>query len=125
MKAMLSTGAVVLGILLVAMSLLWGVLFPASAGWTEEKSLKRTELRNRAHILSGEVAAANAKPNMHGGPSAAEKQAELTQVKAEYDLLDAELQGKIDAPEAAASILRYAGIAFVVAGALAVYTSKG
>lgn len=125
MKAMLSTGAVVLGVLLVAMSLVWGLLFPASAGWTEEKSLKRTELRNRAHILSGEVAAANAKPNMHGGPSAAEKQAELDQVKAEYDLLDAELQGKIDAPATASTILRYAGIAFVLAGGLAVYASKG
>lgn len=125
MKAVLSTGAVVLGMLLVAMSLLWGVLFPASAGWTNEKSLKRTELRNRAHILSGEVAAAMAKPNMHGGAGAAEKQAELEQVKAEYDLLDAELQGKIDAPAKAASILRYAGIAFVVAGGLVVYAGKG
>lgn len=122
---MLSTGAVILGMLLLALSLVWGSLFPASSGWTDEKSLKRTELRNRAHILSGEVAAASANPNMHGGPSAAEKQAELDQVKAEYDLLDAELQGKIDAPATAATFLRYAGIAFVVAGGLAVYAGKG
>lgn len=125
MKAMLSTGAVVLGMVLLVMSLAWGLLFPASAGWTEEKSVKLKELRNRAHILSGEVASASAKPNMHGGPSAADKKAELDQVKAELDSLDAELQGKIDAPATASSILRYAGIAFVVAGGLAVYAGRG
>ncbi len=125
MKAMLSTGAVVLGMLLVAMSLVWGLLFPASAGWTEEKSLQLKDLRNRAHILSGKVAGASAKPSMHGGENAAEIQAELDQVKAELQSLDSELQGKIDAPATASSILRYAGIAFVVAGGLAVYAGKG
>ncbi len=121
---MLSTGAVALGMLMLALSLAWGLLFPAAAGWTEEKSLKLKDLRNRAHILSGEVASASDKPNMHGGPNAAEKSAELDQVKAELATLDAELQGKIDAPKTAASILRFAGIAFVVAGGLAVYAAR-
>jgi hypothetical protein len=122
---MLSTGAVVLGILLLALSLAWGLIFPASAGWTDEKSLRLKELRNRAHILSGEVAAASDKPSMHGGPNAAEKKAEFEQVKTELESLDAELQGKIDAPTTAASILRYSGIAFVIAGGLAVYAGRG
>ena len=125
MKAMLSTGAVVLGMVLLVMSLAWGLLFPASAGWTNEKSLRRTELSNRAHVLLGEVAAANAKPSMHGGPSAAEKQAELDKVNAEYQMLDAERHSRIEAPAKAASLLRYAGIAFIVAGALVVYASRG
>ena len=124
MKAMFSTGAVVLGILLLALSLAWGLIFPASAGWTDEKSLKLKELRNRAHILSGEVAAGSDTPSMHGGPNVAEKKAEFEQVKAELASLDAELQGKIDAPATAASILRYSGIAFVIAGGLVVFATR-
>jgi len=62
---------------------------------------------------------------MHGGPSAAEKQAELDKVNAEYQMLDAERQNRIEAPAKAASLIRYAGIAFIVAGALVVYASRG
>ena len=125
MKAMLSTGAVVIGILLLGTSLIWGLVFPASAGWTEEKSLRLRDLKAQAHVLSSQASAANDKPSMHGGDNAAEKKAEYDQVRTELEALDAELQGKVEAPETAASILRYAGIAFVVAGALAVYTSRG
>ncbi|BBO30715.1 hypothetical protein [Lacipirellula parvula] len=125
MKAVLSTGAVVIGVLLLATSLVWGLVFPASAGWTEEKSLRLRDLKARAHVLSSQNAAASDKPSMHGGENGADKKAEYDKVRAELEALDAELQGKIEAPEAAASILRYSGIAFVIAGALAVYTSKG
>lgn len=125
MKAILSTGAVVIGVLLLGISLVWGLVFPASAGWTEEKSLRLRDLKAQAHVLSSQTMAASDKPSMHGGGNAAEKQAEYEQVRTELEALDAELQGKVQAPETAASILRYAGIAFVIAGALAVYTSKG
>lgn len=125
MKAMLSTGAVVIGVLLLATSLVWGLVFPASAGWTEEKSLRLRDLKARAHVLSSQATAASDKPNMHGGENAAEKKAEYDQVRTELEALNAELQGKVEAPETAASILRYAGIAFVVAGALAVYAGRG
>lgn len=125
MKAMLSTGAVVLGVLLLVVSMVWGMMFPASSGWTNEKSAQLRELRTRAHILGGQVAAATDKPSMHGGSNAAEKKVEFEQVKAELELLDAELQGKIDSPKTAASILRWAGIAFVVAGGLVVFAGRG
>jgi hypothetical protein len=125
MKALFSTGAVVLGVVLVLASLVWGLVFPASSGWTDEKSAQLRELRNRAHILGGQVAAADSKPSMHKGANPAELKAEYEQVKAELQQLGEELDGKIDAPKTAATILRYAGIAFVVAGGLVVYTSKG
>jgi hypothetical protein len=125
MKSALSTTAVVLGVLLLLASFAWGLLFPASAGWTEEKSLRLGELKGRAHVLVGEISAAKEKPSMHGGANVAELEAEFEQVKTELTLLADELEGRIQAPKSAASVLRYAGIAFVVAGGLVVYASRG
>jgi uncharacterized protein with NRDE domain len=71
-----------------------------------------------------QVAAAKEKPSMHGGSNAAELEAEFEKVKAELKQLADELDGKIESPKTTATILRYAGIAFVVAGGLVVYASK-
>ena len=125
MKSALPTAAVVIGMVLLLASLTWGLLFPASAGWTEEKSLRMADLKGRAHILVAEVAAAKEKPNMHGGSNAAELEAEFAEVKAELGQLAEELEGRIESPKTTATILRYAGIAFVVAGGLVVYAGRG
>ncbi|QDT71253.1 hypothetical protein [Lacipirellula limnantheis] len=125
MKSALPTVAVVLGVLLLVVSLVWGLIFPASAGWTEEKSVRLGELKTRAHVLVGQVAAAQAKPSMHGGSNAAELEAEFQQVKTELTQLSDELDGRIESPKTTAAILRYAGIAFVVAGGLVVYAGRG
>jgi hypothetical protein len=124
MKSALSTTAVVLGVLLLLASFVWGLLFPATGGWTEEKSLRMSELKGRAHILVGQIAAAKERPSMHGGANAEELEAEFEQVKAELKLLADELEGRIQAPKTAASVLRYAGIAFVVAGGLVVFATR-
>src|SRR5688572_6652473 len=107
MKSFLSTAAVILGVVLLLASLIWGILFPPSAGWTEEKSLRLQELSQRAHILGGQRGAATEKPSMHGGKSAAELDAEFKQVTAELETLGAEAEGRIEAPKTAASILRW------------------
>ncbi|MBL9164871.1 MAG: hypothetical protein JNL18_19235 [Planctomycetaceae bacterium] len=125
MKSALPTVAVVLGVLLLVVSLVWGLIFPASAGWTEEKSVRLGELKTRAHVLVGQVAAAQAKPSMHGGSNAAELEAEFQQVKTELTQLSDELDGRIESPKTTAAILRYAGIAFIVAGGLVVYAGRG
>ena len=83
MKSALPTVAVVVGLVLLLTSFAWGALFPASASWTEEKSLRMSELKGRAHVLVTQVAAAKEKPTMHGGSNAAELEAEFEQVKAE------------------------------------------
>ena len=114
-----------MGVVLLLVSLVWGILFPASSGWTEEKSAQLRALRDRAHILGSQVAAANDKPSMHKGANPAEMKAEYEQVQVELKQLAGELEGRIEAPKAASSILRYAGVAFVVAGGLAVYAGKG
>jgi hypothetical protein len=125
MKAALPTIAMVVGVTLVLASLAWGLLFPASSSWTEEKSLRMNELQARAHVLVGEVAAAKEKPSMHSGANAAELKAEFEKIRAELKLLADELEGRIEGPKTTASILRYAGIAFVVAGGLVVYAGRG
>jgi len=124
MKSTLSTAAVAVGLVLLLVSFAWGSLFSARSGWTEEKSLRMAELKGQAHVLVAQVAAAKEKPSMHGGSNAAELEAEFEKVKAELKQLADELDGKIESPKTTATILRYAGIAFVVAGGLVVYASK-
>src|SRR5689334_16246712 len=102
MKPALSAAAVVLGMVLLLASLAWGILFPASSGWTEEKSLRLAELKGRAHTLVGQVSAAKQKPSMHG-TNAAELETEFEQVKTELEQLANELEGKIQAPKTAAT----------------------
>jgi hypothetical protein len=124
MKSILSVVAVVIGIVLLAASLVWALLFPAASGWTEEKSLRLSELSSRAHILGGELEAARSKPNMQRGKSAAEIETEFKQVTAELKELGAEADGKIEAPKTAAWIMRWAGVAFVVAGGLVIFAGR-
>lgn len=125
MKTWLPAAAVVLGVLLLLASFVWALAFPASSGWTEAKSLRMRELSAKAHLLGGQVEAAKSKPNMHGGRNAAELAAEYQQVKAELAQLGEEADGKIKAPETAARILRWSGIAFVLAGGMVVLASRG
>jgi hypothetical protein len=115
----------VLGLILLAASFVWGSLFPASSGWTQEKSARLQELSSQAHILGGQRGAAASNPKMHGGRSAAEIEEEFQRVTAELEQLGAEAEGRIQAPKTAAMILRWTGIAFIVAGGIAVYGSRG
>lgn len=125
MKSWMPTAAVAIGVVLLLTSFVWALVFPASSGWTEEKSLRMRELSEKAHVLGGQVEAANAKPTMHGGKNAAELQAEYDQIKAELKQLGEEADGKIEAPKTAAAILRYAGIAFALAGGLVIFANRG
>ena len=123
MKA-LSLVAVVLGMLLLIGSVAWGALFPATKSWTNEKSARKSELGFKVRGLQDQLAAAQRKPSMHGGRNAAEIDAELKAATAELETLQAEFENKRDAPKNAARILQWAGIAFVVAGGLAVFANR-
>ena len=124
MKSGLSTAAVVVGILLLAGSFLWGILFPASRGWTEDKAKRLGELTAEAHSLMFKVQAAKEKPSMHAGEGAAEVEARYRKVQEELKTLSAEFKGKQDSPKTAATYLRWSGIAFVVAGAIIVFANR-
>jgi uncharacterized protein YjeT (DUF2065 family) len=124
MKA-LSLVAVVLGIVLLIGSVAWGTLFPATSSWTNEKFEQKSQLGIEVRRLQDELYAAQKKPSMHGGRGAPEIEAELKTKTAQLDELQAEFEGKRDAPKNASRILQIAGIAFVAAGALATFAAKG
>ncbi len=125
MKSALPAGAVVLGLVLLVASALWATLFPSSRGWTEEKSARMIELGNRASELERQLSIAQAKPSMHAGESSAEMQAEFETVSAEYKTLYDEFNGASESPKTASKILRWSGIAFVIAGGLVVFAGRG
>lgn len=125
MKSTLAASAVAIGLVLLVGSVLWAVLFPASRGWNEEKSARMTELGNRATEINLQLTRAQAKPSMHSGVNAAELKAEYDKVSADYKVLYDEFSGATQTPKTASSILRWSGIAFVLAGAIVVFASRG
>jgi hypothetical protein len=124
MKSFLPAATVMIGLLLLIVSLAWGLVAPAGAGWTQEKSQRLQELRRQAHILGSQAAGANEKPTMHGGKNAAEIQAEYEQVKAELETLGDEAEGKIKGPQTTAAYLRWIGIACTLVGVVAFYAVR-
>jgi hypothetical protein len=125
MKSALPVAAVTLGVVLLAISFLWAIVFPASASWTPEKSEKLTSLGNRATEIQLQLDKAQTRPSMHSGQNPAELKEELEKVSAEYKVLYAEFSGASKAPESSSRFLRWAGIAFVVAGGLTVFATRG
>jgi hypothetical protein len=125
MKNSISSAVLVIGVVLLLVSLLWGFLVPSGAGWTEEKAGRLAELTQQAHNLMFEVNAAKTQPaSRNAKKPAAEVEAEYKKVKDELDVLTAEFQGKRDSPKTASTILRWAGIAFVVAGGIIVFANR-
>jgi hypothetical protein len=124
MKSFLPAAAVTIGLLLLIASFLWGLIAPAGAGWTEEKSLRLQKLRRQANILGAQTAGASDQPSMHGGKNAAEIQAEYEKVTAELKALGEEAEGKIQGPVTTATYLRWTGVAFILVGGVAVYVGR-
>lgn len=124
MTSKLSLGTLLLGIVLLVGSALWGVLFPASNSWTEEKALRMRELSGKAHLLSFKAAAAKANPSMHSGPGA-DAVVEYRAAQQELAGLRNEFENRRDAPTTASSFLRWSGIALVLLGGLAVMATRG
>ncbi len=123
MKALTIT-AIGLGIALLAGSLLWAILFPASRSWTVEKNNRMSDLSVKAHKLGGELDAAQRRPSMHGrAPSVIE--AEYKQASDELTQLREEFESKRDGPKNSARMLQWAGIIFVAVGAFASFASRG
>ena len=124
MKSTLPVAAVALGIALVAASALWGVLFPASNTWTEEKAARMRELSGKAHRLSFEAAAAKERPSMTAGRGAAEAQAAYDAARAELKILRDEFEGARDKPKTMGRYLSWVGAAMVLAGGLAAMSGR-
>lgn len=124
MKTALPAVAVVVGVVLLSLSLAWSIFFPASAVWTTEKSTQMTELGNQATALKLQMQSQSKKPSMHAGQNQAELKEKYDQVSAEYKILYEEFRSAKDSPKTSSSILRWAGIAFIAAGALVVMATR-
>ena len=116
MKSAFPLAAVVLGILLLLASALWGHLFPPSRTWTEEKSLRLSELGNEAHGLKFALVEARQRLRMHAGRNPAEIREAYDKVREDYDRLHQEFVGASEHPKTAAKILRWSGVALVLGG---------
>jgi hypothetical protein len=125
MKAVLPTSAIVVGLVLLIGSVVWATLFPPSRNWTAEKATRMTELGNQATAIQLKIDQATARPSMHAGENPAELKAQYDEVAAEYKSLYEEFKSADAAPKTAAVFLRWSGIAFVVAGGLVVFATRG
>lgn len=124
MKSLLPVVLVGLGAFLLLLGLLWSFIFPASRTWTEEKSLRMTELQNEAHKLLYLAERAKTQPKP-GGPTPTEARAKFDEAKAELDSLKAEFEATRDSPKTSGTYLRYAGTALVLLGGFGVMMARG
>jgi hypothetical protein len=125
MKSFLPAAAVSLGVVLLVGSAAWAILFPASRTWTEEKSIRMTELGDKATALQLQIDQAKSRPSMHAGQNPAELKGQYDEVAAEYADLHKDFLNASNSPKTASSFLRWSGIAFVAAGALLVFVNRG
>lgn len=124
MVAKLSTAAVVLGVVLLVGSAIWGSLFPATRTWTAEKSEELAELGSETNRLKFAMIEAQQNPSMHRGKNPAEIKQQYEEARARYDELHREFETAKESPKTASAILRWSGIAFIAGGGLAVFATR-
>jgi len=117
--------AIVLGILLLVVSVAWGLLFPPTRSWNDEKSQRLSELGSETNRLKFALVQSQHNPSVHAGQNPAEVKLEYDKVRQEYDLLHQEFLSAQDTPKTVAAVLRWAGIVLVVAGAVLFYANQG
>ena len=122
MNSVWSAILVVIGMVLLALSFVWGFIFPASQTWTDEKASRMTELSNQGRLLLIEANNAKYKPKP-GGPSPKEALEKYDAVKAELNKLKEEFMGARDSPKTISSYLLWSGAGFILVGGMAVMAS--
>ena len=124
MKTALPAIVVVVGFLMLGLSLVWSMLFPPSAVWTQEKAVQMTELGNQATAIKLEMGQRETRPSMHAGQNVAELKGKYDQIYAEYTALYEEFRSAKDSPQTSSSYLRWIGIACVAVGAVVVMATR-
>ena len=124
MKTALPAVIVVVGFAMLGLSLVWSLLFPPSAVWTQEKAAKMTDLGNQATAIKLEMGQRESRPSMHAGQNVAELKSKYDQISADYTALYEEFRSAKDSPQTSSSYLRWAGIACVAAGAVVVMATR-
>ena len=124
MKAAIAPATIALGLLLLVASLLWSTLFPATNSWTEEKSVRLTELGNHATEIRLQLIKAQQRPSMHSGQSAAELQDQFNKIDAEYKTLYDEFHNASESPKTISTALKWTGIGLTLLGGIAVLATR-
>jgi hypothetical protein len=124
MKSWIPASAVALGMILLASSFLWGILFPPTRTWNEDKSKQMSEIGSKANLLKFAIIEAQQNPQKKPPKPLPQLQAEYDQLTEEYKGLQQEFAGATNSPKRAASFLRWSGVAFVIAGGCIVLANR-
>ena len=108
--------AIGLGILLLALSILWPILFPPTRTWTDEKSRRLKELSGKVQYAMGKLELAQSRPNMTGGENPAELKKKADEMMSELKVLQDEFSSAKDSPETISTILKWSGIGVMIVG---------
>ncbi len=107
------------GLVLIALSVVWPKVATGRRGWTDEKALAYQSASAELHRLSMQTAATEPENQTRA----------LHENLADAELKYAELRAELDAararPARIATILRYAGIAILAAGILGLVAKRG
>jgi hypothetical protein len=122
MKSAVALGALVLGILLLAIGGFWSSMFPATSSWTEEKAVRSAQVKERLSNLGPIVN--STRVTMHGGADRGALKAEFDQLMKENEQLNAAFQSAYDSPQTMSKVLKWSGISLVVAGLIGWYAVK-
>ena len=110
----LCIGAASLGGSLLALSLLWGYLFPPQNTWTVEKASRMSELSNQAHTLHIQVNQAKRNPSAGGDQEPGDVHQRYREVTVELAALKSELEAAKQAPQTISKLLRWSGMIVLI-----------
>lgn len=124
MKQLIVFGAIGLGVLLLVLSGVWPSLFPGTSTWTEEKSVRWTQVKDRLHNLGFVVKNPNQRVSMHSGPETGTAKEEYDRLKKESEELKVEFQSAHDRPNTIAKVFKWTGISLAGLGIVGWYAIK-
>jgi hypothetical protein len=124
MKDILPVAAVVLGVVFLAVGLVWGNLFPPAAAWSTEQNERLSALGLELKGIGFKLAEAQGNPQMHRGENPGELKLKHDELKKEYDTLLAEFESARDRPASTGNTLKWAGIVVAVIGGLFVLANR-
>jgi hypothetical protein len=118
MKSAIVFGVMGLGFLLLVLSVAWTQIFPPERRWTEEKSMRMSEVKSR---LSNIAPIINSPARMHGGEDVATLKAESIKLEKEFQQLKADFESATEQPKTIANIFKWSGIAIAALGIIGWY----
>jgi hypothetical protein len=122
MKSAIVLGTILLGFVLLVVSSIWGILFPATNSWTPEKAARISEIKARLNDLSFSLQSSTTR--IHGGPDPGTLKAEYDALNKEFDQLKTEFESAVDAPRTVSNVLKWSGISLAVIGIIGWYAVK-